>query len=156
MSTAPASFVLAAALIAGFAGVAGAEPARPQRARPPAPVLGVRHSFGRSSRGWGEVRPDYLFNGGDPSGEISDIHWAHWGGKTARGSGKNPIFKPGGGYYRHPVTIKLRVTDPGPCGPTGAPGYHHMFVKEPRKPRGRDGRWHAWTSYHRNLCKEFR
>jgi hypothetical protein len=46
------------------------------------------------------MRPHKLFNGGDPSGLVTHIHWVSWGGKTAIGYGLNPIFKPGGGYNR--------------------------------------------------------
>jgi hypothetical protein len=100
------------------------------------------------------VQPHHLFNGGDPSGSISSIHWSSWGGSVAKGRGTNPIFKPKGGYYRKPVTIRLRAKDPGVCGSAGR-GYHHLYVSEPKKPGGAFGPWRIWTSYHKDLCKPF-
>lgn len=121
----------------------------------PTPVIGIPHSFGAHSQGWGHVRPRVLYNGGDGSGDISLITWSSWGGATARGVGKNSIFSPKGGYYRRPVNIQLRATDLGPCGTTGQPGYHHLYVREPSRPGGPIGKWRIWTSYHRDLCTKF-
>lgn len=117
--------------------------------------IGIRHSFGRHSSGWGTVKPSHLYNGGDPSGDISKINWSSWGGEVAVGRGKNSIFSPKGGYYRRPATIKLRAKDPAPCGSSGRVAYHHLYVSEPHKPGGSFGRWRIWTNYHRNLCKRF-
>jgi hypothetical protein len=119
------------------------------------PVIGVTHSFGPSSEGWGQVRPKTLFNGGDGSGDIQRIRWATWGGRIARGHGKNPIFKPSGGYYHRPVTIRLRATDLGTCRSSGQRAYRHLYVSEPNRPGGQFGPWRIWTSYHRNLCTHF-
>lgn len=117
--------------------------------------IGIKHSFGANSSGWGTVEPSHLYNGGDPSGDISRISWSSWGGAVAHGRGKNSIFSPKGGYYRRQAAIKLRAKDPGPCGSSGHIAYRHLFYSEPRKPGGRFGRWRIWTSYHRNLCKRF-
>ncbi|HTW18655.1 MAG TPA: hypothetical protein VME70_00405 [Mycobacteriales bacterium] len=117
------------------------------------PVLGVHHSFGPDSKGWGTARPKTLFNGGDPSGDITHIHWTSWGGKTAHGRGKNSVVKPAGGYYHKQVTIRLRATDLGTCKSSGKRAYRHLWFKEPSKPGGPFGHWHIWTAYHKNLCK---
>jgi hypothetical protein len=121
----------------------------------PSPVIGIPHSFGAHSQGWGRVRPNHLYNASDGSGDITLITWSSWGGATARGIGRNSIFKPTGGYYRQPVRIQLRATDLGPCGPSGQPGYHHLYTREPSRPGGRYGKWRIWTSYHRDLCTKF-
>ncbi|HEX3900283.1 MAG TPA: hypothetical protein VHW74_14040 [Mycobacteriales bacterium] len=119
------------------------------------PVLGIPQSFGAHSQGWGHVRPNHLYNASDGSGDITLITWSSWGSTTAQGIGKNSIFKPAGGYYRQPVRIQLRATDVGPCGATGQPGYHHLYVREPSRPGGPYGKWRVWTSYHRDLCTKF-
>ncbi|HVV77789.1 MAG TPA: InlB B-repeat-containing protein [Mycobacteriales bacterium] len=123
------------------------------------PMLGVVHSFGPNSTGWGQTRPDRLdtgrsdyFNGVDGSGEIRHIHWSKWESSAARGTGKNLIFKPNGSYYRTPVTIRLRATDLGVCTNSEQRAYRHLFFSEPSRPGGPFGPWHPWTSYHRNLC----
>jgi hypothetical protein len=121
-------------------------------AAPSSPVIGIHKSFGVSSAGWGRVRPKVLFNGGDPSGDITSIHWTSWGGRTAHGRGKNPIFKPSGGYYKKDVTIRLRATDLGTCHSSGKRAYRHLYVSEPSRPGGKFGPWRIWTGYHRNLC----
>jgi hypothetical protein len=116
------------------------------------PVIGIHKSFGVSSAGWGHARPKVLFNGGDPSGDITSIHWTSWGGHTAHGRGKNAIFKPSGGYYNKHVTIRLRATDLGTCQSSGKRAYRHLYVSELARPGGAFGPWRIWTSYHRNLC----
>jgi hypothetical protein len=123
--------------------------------QPRASGIGIRHSFGQDSAGWGRRRPKELFNGGDPSGLISSIGWSSWGGRVASGHGKNAVFKPSGGYYGHLVTIRLRAKDPGPCGASGRIAYHHLYVSSPSRPGGKFGKWQIWTSYHRDLCKRF-
>jgi hypothetical protein len=127
----------------------------PSKVASTSPVMGVKHTFGPDSTGWGQVRPAHLFNGGDPSGDISKIHWSSWGGKVAAGLGKNAIFKPGGGYYPKPVKIQLRASDLGRCTPGGRLTYRRLHTREPSKPGGPYGKWYVWTSYHRNLCKHF-
>jgi hypothetical protein len=117
--------------------------------------IGIRHSFGTHSEGWGTVRPTHLYNGGDPSGDITAITWSSWGGAVAIGQGKNSIFSPKGGYYRHPVRILLRAKDPTECGSSGGFDYKHLYVREPHRPHGKLGKWKIWTSYHRDLCKRF-
>src|SRR5271155_2930714 len=37
--------------------------------------------------GWGTEHPSKIFNGGDPSGLVSFIHWTGWGGSSANGQG---------------------------------------------------------------------
>jgi hypothetical protein len=91
-----------------------------------------------------------LYNGGDGSGDITHIHWSTWGGSVAKGRGKNSIFKPHGGYYRHPVRIELRAKRLRHCH--GRLTYSRLRAREPRRPHGPYGKWFTWTSYHRNLC----
>ena len=53
----------------------------------PLPTLGV--VWAPSQEGYGEVRPRTIFNGGDPTGLVTDVVWESWGGATARGSGNS-------------------------------------------------------------------
>lgn len=141
----PAGTALAGAREAGSSqGVA--------RSRVAAPVLGVKHSFGPYSTGWGHARPKRLYNGGDPSGDIFSIHWSSWGGRVAHGKGKNAIFKPNGGYYPKPVHIELRARDLGRCVSGGPRTYRRLYAREPSRPGGPYGKWFVWTNYHPGLC----
>lgn len=96
------------------------------------------------------MRPAQIFNGGDPSGSVSDIHWRSWGGPTAIGWGRNPIFKPGGGYYAHPVAIKLRAGPLGHCGKRRA--YTRLSFRVPKRPGGPLGPWQLWSGAG-SICK---
>ena len=111
-------------------------------------VLGAK-AFAPDGTGWGTSEPAEIFNGGDPSGLITEVHWSSWGGAQANGFGKNPIFKPQGGYYRRPVTIKLRASALGRCA--GKAAYTRLSVREPRKPGGPLGPWRSWSGA-ANIC----
>jgi hypothetical protein len=51
----------------------------------PQPILG--QPWAPSQEGYGAVEPSTVFNGGDPTGLVSDVHWQSWGGATATGQG---------------------------------------------------------------------
>lgn len=106
-------------------------------------VLGGVIYGAQAGEGWGTERPSVIFNGGDPSGLISNVHWSSWGGAEARGHGLNSIFRPHGGYYRHQVTIFLRAREIGPC--EGNRAYLRLLVREPRRPGGPLGPWRSWS-----------
>ena len=38
-------------------------------------------------QGYGHVKPSKIFNGGDPTGLVENIHWKSWGGAQAIGTG---------------------------------------------------------------------
>jgi hypothetical protein len=105
-------------------------------------VLGGK-AFAPNGEGWGIEHPSQIFNGGDPSGLITHVHWNSWGGPVAFGWGRNPIFKPGGGYYRHPVAIKLRANAIGRC--EGRRAYTRLSVRVPSHPGGKLGPWRLWS-----------
>ena len=102
--------------------------------------------------GWGSVRPHRISNGGDLSGLITHVHWRSWGGKVARGRGLNSIFKPRGGYYNHPVYIKLKATNKGRCTAGGPVAYRRLLFRSPKKPGGHLGPWRLWSGQH-TICK---
>lgn len=105
-------------------------------------VLGAR-AFAPNGAGWGTAEPTAIFNGGDASGSVTEIHWERWGGPKAIGWGRNPTFKPGGGYYAHPVRIKLRASGLGHCGTRRA--YTRLSFREPKRPGGPLGPWLSWS-----------
>jgi hypothetical protein len=115
---------------------------RPLEARREGIVLGGA-AFAPNGEGWGEEHPSAIYNGGDASGSVTDIRWNSWGGSTAIGWGKNPIFKPHGGYYRHPVWIKLKASAVGRC--EGRRAYTRLSFRAPKRPGGRLGPWRLWS-----------
>jgi hypothetical protein len=48
----------------------------------------------RIEQGYGHVRPATVFNGGDPTGLVSSIHWSSWGGAQAIGTGRSDYVGP--------------------------------------------------------------
>lgn len=114
------------------------------------PVLGAKAFAAPYGEGFGTVEPHTIFNGGDPSGQVTKIHWSGWGNPTAIGYGRNPIFKPGGGYYRKLARIELRATDLGKCGKVRA--YTKLEVRVPKHPGGKLGKWFSWSGA-KTICK---
>ena len=49
------------------------------------PTLGTALDPGQ--RGYGQVRPSEIDNGGDPTGIVTKVHWTSWGGAQATGDG---------------------------------------------------------------------
>lgn len=109
----------------------------------PAPIVLGGREFAPNGTGWGTERPARISNGGDLSGLITNVRWRSWGGDTAIGWGKNSIFKPKGGYYRHPVAIELRASGIGTC--EGRRAYLRLSVRVPKRPGGPLGPWHSWS-----------
>lgn len=140
----PLPLLLLAALVACVA-------AAPAAAAPPAkPVLGAKSFAAPYGKGFGTVAPTEIFDGGDPSGRVFHIRWTGWGSRTAIGHGRNPIFKPRGGYYRKPARIELRATRLGRCGKRRA--YTRLEARVPKHPGGRLGHWFAWAGA-KTICK---
>lgn len=101
--------------------------------------------------GWGTFRPAKIYNGGDASGQVREIQWTTWGGKTAIGYGLTAIFKPHGGFYPQSVLAELRASGRGKCSPSGPPAYTHLYVRVPARPEGPLGPWFLWTEA-RSIC----
>jgi hypothetical protein len=115
-------------------------------------VLGSEAFAKPSGAGWGTAQPRKIYNGGDPSGLVSEIQWTGWGGPTAVGYGIGSIFKPHGGYYSQPVLTELRATGLGQCTPGGPPAYTRLSVRTPVRPEGPYGPWSLWSGA-KTLCK---
>lgn len=83
---------------------------------PAGPLLGA-HWCGEYCPGYGTSEPTEVFNGGDPTGEVSDITWSSWGGAEAKGSGTStyvPLGDDVANGYPAPATIV--AFDLGTCG----------------------------------------
>jgi hypothetical protein len=146
-----ATFVVAS-LIASLTLVAGASShSAPDRLSRGSVVLGSSR-FAPYGSGWGTVVPRKIYNGGDPSGLVTKIHWRHWGHRVARGHGRNAIFKPHGGYYRHPARIKLKAHKLGHCPHSRHLAYKKLSVKIPKKPGGPYGHWRSWSGS-KSICR---
>jgi|SRR5580704_8493554 hypothetical protein len=85
------------------------------QARRPAPILGRRSA--PSQKGYGEVRPGTIFNGGDPTGLVQDVHWGHWGAGEAIGHGTGDFVWPGQSVARGSLSASATVVayDLGTC-----------------------------------------
>jgi hypothetical protein len=114
------------------------------------PVLGAKSFAAPYGKGFGTPEPAEIFNGGDPSGSVTQIQWTGWGNPSAIGYGLNPIFKPHGGYYRKPARIELRATGLGKCGSRTA--YTRLEVRIPKHPGGKLGKWFSWSGA-KTICK---
>ena len=59
------------------------------------PTLGRPAGLFANGKGFGQVRPAEVFNGGDPTGLVTGISWQSWGGPTATGTGTGTYDPPG-------------------------------------------------------------
>jgi hypothetical protein len=116
----------------------------------PAPVLGSKQFSEPYGAGFGHPEPEVIFNGGDPSGEVSEIHWRSWGGPIAIGYGRNPIFRPAGGYYRKLGRVELRANELGRCA--GKPAYTRLEIRAPKRPGAKLGQWVLWSGA-KTICE---
>ena len=108
------------------------------------PALGSSAHLAPGARGFGRPHPGHVFNGGDPSGEVAQLEWRHWGSARATGRGVTWLLRPGGGYYARPGRIVLRAERLGAC-PDGAPAYTRLEFRVARHPGGAVGRhWRRW------------
>lgn len=48
---------------------------------------GLAGPWSSNQQGYGQIKPTTIFNGGDPTGMVKDIHWSSWGGAQALGTG---------------------------------------------------------------------
>ena len=51
------------------------------------PTLGQLAGVFAHGTGFGQVKPSEIFNGGDPTGLVTDVVWASWGGTQATATG---------------------------------------------------------------------
>jgi hypothetical protein len=115
-------------------------------------VLGSAAFAGRYGEGWGTSKPAKIFNGGDPSGLVTHIHWTSWDSSSAIGYGLNAIFKPHGGYYSQLAHIELRAHVLGKCSASGPRAYTQLSVRAPSYPGGPLGGWMLWSGA-KSICE---
>jgi len=116
------------------------------------PVLGSPAYLAPYGEGWGTPHPESVFNGGDPTGSASRLHWRHWGEPTATARGTTPLLRPEGGYYGRPGAIMLRADHLGRC-PDGTYGYTRLHLRVAHRPGGPLGkRWRGWTTASGDIC----
>jgi hypothetical protein len=65
-----------------------ATPATPPTLGQPAGV------FAHGSSGFGQVKPAKIFNGGDPTGLVTNVVWSSWGGAQATATGTSDYVGP--------------------------------------------------------------
>jgi hypothetical protein len=107
-------------------------------------VLGS-NGFAPNGAGWGKAHPSKIFNGGDPSGLVTHIHWTGWGGSLASGRGLSSIYQPHGGYYPQLVTIELHASNLGRCTAGASLAYRRLSIRVPSHPGGKLGPWTLWS-----------
>jgi hypothetical protein len=108
------------------------------------PVLGKKGLVPYGT-GWGTAHPRMIFNGGAPAGSVSAIRWRHWGAATATGVGRQPIYRPGGGYYAKPVRAELRASRLGRCPGSSRRAYTRLITREQTRPGGPLDDWSPWA-----------
>jgi hypothetical protein len=115
-STAPGSAATSAAPATGTASAPATPSTAPAAAAPqvPAgpssavPVLGRLAGLFAQGAGFGQVKPAKIFNGGDPTGLVTQLTWSSWGGAKATGSGMSDYAGPGQSVAtgtQQPVTV---------------------------------------------------
>ena len=114
-------------------------------------VLGSS-AFAPNGKGFGTAKPRTIFNGGVPSGLVTQIRWRRWGTALATGVGKNAIYRPEGGYYARKATIKLRATRRGRCPDSDQPAYLRLEARVPSHPGGKLGPWFSWAGA-KTICR---
>jgi hypothetical protein len=135
--------LLALVAVASAAGLRPAADSPAARAAG-AVVLGSK-GFATRGAGWGDAHPSRIFNGGDPSGLVTHIHWTGWGDSLASGRGLSSIYEPRGGYYPQLVTIELQASNLGHCTAGGPLAYRRLSIRVPSHPGGRLGPWMQWS-----------
>jgi hypothetical protein len=59
------------------------------------PTLGrLAGDFAQAAKGFGQVEPSEIFNGGDPTGLLTHVVWKSWGGPDAAGTGISEYVGP--------------------------------------------------------------
>jgi hypothetical protein len=142
--------LIAACGLLGASAAAAAEEAGEPPTVEVIPTLGSKTFAAPYGAGFGLPEPEAIFNGGDPSGEVREITWTGWGNPIAIGYGRNPIFKPHGGYYRALARIELRATKLGECAKRAA--YTRLEVRVPKVPGGKLGKWQLWAGA-KTICE---
>jgi hypothetical protein len=106
------------------------------------PTLGV--VWAPAQKGYGDVRPRTVFNGGDPTGLVEHVRWVGWGARRAVGTGKGWVPPDDGPYsdFRH-ETVKIVASNLGMC--RGKFAYRTMQWLFPTSRHRRGARYNICT-----------
>jgi hypothetical protein len=138
--------VMALGLLLGTFGFGSSASASPRAEATTDQVVLGSSAFGLGSGwGFGTVAPTSIYNGGDASGLVKQIHWQSWGQAEAIGFGRNPTFRPHGGYYKKLLGIELMAGNIGSCPDGTGPAYTTLQFRARRKPGGKLGPWRNWS-----------
>lgn len=125
--------ILASFIAAPAAALAGGGPT----------VLGSKRAFPHGE-GFGTVKPQTVYLGGDPTGYVSKLRWEHWGSSKAVGYGRGwcPGKSVASGHY---CTAALHVSNLASCH--GRRAYRTMVFDFKPSPKRR---WEAGAKL--NVC----
>lgn len=121
-------------------------------AAPQQPTLGIKN-MGRgfpNTRGFGDPRPAVIDNGGDPTGVVTGVTWATWGGEVADGEGTGSYVGPNQSVaMATQKQVLIRASDLTTCN--GHPVYKRVVWWFPA-----EGETYQWALDHDvegyNLC----
>ncbi len=114
-------------------------------------VLGSVDYAAPYGKGFGTEKPRRIYNGGATSGLVRKIDWKHWGARVAKGVGRGYQYRPGGGYYRRTVGVKLRARRLGHCPGHPKLAYTKLSAKFQQRPGGSYGNWFPWSGS-KDIC----
>jgi hypothetical protein len=73
--------------------------------------------FAHGSSGFGQVKPAKIFNGGDPTGLVTNVVWSSWGGAQATASGTSDYVGPNQSVAQGTEeTVTVVAFNLGTCG----------------------------------------
>ena len=76
------------------------------------PLLG--RTWAPNQEGYGKPHPKTIFNGGDPTGLVTDVRWRSWGKPKAVGEGIG-LYAPGIGADGHRTLARVVAFNLGMC-----------------------------------------
>lgn len=83
----------------------------------PVPVLGQLAGVFAQGEGFGQAQPARIFNGGDPTGLVTQIVWKSWGGTRAVATGVSEWVGPGQSVATGtPEPVRVVAFHLGSCG----------------------------------------
>ena len=71
-----------------------APPTSPSTTPAALPTLGRPAGVFSRGKGFGQVKPSEIFNGGDPTGLVTHVTWSGWGGPQAKATGVSDYVGP--------------------------------------------------------------
>ena len=92
-----------------------------------------------------------IFNGGDPSGEVSEIHWQQLGRPDRDRLRAQPdLPAAAAATTASSARVELRATELGKCAEQVA--YTRLEIRAPKHPGGKLGQWLLWSGA-KTICE---